>query len=123
MAALRRERQVHLVDRHEIGVSAKPAERTHDAITDFEARGAGAYSLNNARQLDAQNGGQLQRECISNIALTDFPIDAVHAGGADSDQHLARPGFGLWDLCDFGDVGAAIGSNQYRAMRVHCKSS
>lgn len=114
--ARRRERQVRLVDGHEIGVGAKSAERAHDAITDMEARGAGADGFNDTGQLDAQHRRQLQRESVSNIAFADFPIDPVHAGGANSDQHLALSSCGFFDLGHFGGGDAAVGSDQYGAL-------
>jgi hypothetical protein len=82
----------------------------------MEARSASANGLNNTRQLDPEYGRQLKRKGISNVALTDFPIDAVHPGGANSDQNLSRSGLRLIDLGYFGGVGAAVRPNQYSAL-------
>jgi hypothetical protein len=82
----------------------------------MEARSTRANGLNDTRQLDPEHSGQLKRKGISNIALTDFPIDAVHPGSANSDQNLSRSGLRLFDLGHFGGVGSAVRPNQYSAL-------
>lgn len=115
-----RARQVGFLHGHEVGVGAGSTQRAHDALACLEARHAGAYGLHLARQFDAQHGRQLQREGVANVALADFPVDAVHAGGANADEHLPWPGFGCGDLAHFDGVGATIGPDQYSALsRVH----
>ena len=114
--ALRRAHQVRLVDCHEIGIGTQPAKRPHDAIAHAKARGAGADGLDDTGEFDTQHGGQLKWEGLLDETFTNFPIDAVHAGGANADQNLALAGCGPRDLGDLGGGNTAIGANQDSAL-------
>jgi len=54
----------------------------------------------------------LKRESIPDESFTNFPVDAVHAGGSNADQDLALSGSGPRDLGDLGGGGTAIGPDQ-----------
>ena len=114
--ALRRAHQVRLVDCHEIGIGTQPAKRPHDAIAHAKARGAGADGLDDTGQFDTQHGGQLKREGVPDVAFTNFPVDAVHAGSPNADQNLALSRCGLRGRGDLGGGSTAIGADQDSAL-------
>jgi hypothetical protein len=120
----RRTGEARFTDRYEFGVRAQPSHRAHDAIANTEARGSGANSIDNTRHFGAQYYWQWKREGISHIAFADLPIDAVHAGGSNSNQNLALPWFWLFDLGHLRGVSAAVCPDQYNALNsAHCSSS
>jgi hypothetical protein len=115
--ALRRAHEVRLVDAHEVGIGSEPAQRAHHPVPHAKARGAGAECLDGACEFDAQHGGQLKRESLSDEAFANLPVDAVHTGGPNADQDLAWSGCGLGDFSDFCSGSPAIGPDQHSALR------
>src|SRR5947209_6704349 len=95
-----------------------------DGLSDLEGCHTGTNVFYHSRHLDARSIGKRHRHEIFHQALTDFPVERVHASRVDTKKHFARLWLWTWFLFKLELLRSTIviDLNHLRCMCCHCRS-
>lgn len=84
-----------------------------DCIANGCADDSFADLVDNARGVQAEAGGQVERDRFPHVPCPDLPVDRVDADGADGHADLAGPGSGFIRVNGLQHVRAAVGGESH----------
>src|SRR3989442_13553150 len=95
-----------------------------DCLSDLKCRHTGTNVFYHSRHLDARSIGKRHRHEIFHQALTDFPVERVHASRVDTQKHFARLWLWTWLLfkLELFRSTIAMDVNHSHCLCCHCCS-
>ena len=102
-----------LADHVDLAAARLDAGVEDDALAELEAGHAVAERLDDAGSVGAEDARFRHRR----QPFSDPDVEMVQPGGAEADEHLARPGLGIRHLLEHEHLGAAVVVDPDRAHR------